>query len=200
MLSTCRRNPGNDDYNRCIETFPYLFDRCLEHGHVPDLEFESLGFKQDINIQGNYVRRESTITQESRQRAKCLTHEYQAEQRMERKIQLEAEVSRKKVEAANKLVQKIGKNDNCVMKICKILGRDQSEEHLEDASMEDFSKLLNADLESFILVRNKDNQVKSKLPKKGKLEDAMTGENNLIKLAFDSRLMENFIKKTFAVL
>ena len=57
MLSTCRRNLGNEDYNRCIETFPYLFDRCLEHGHVPDLEFESLGFKQDINIQGNYVRR-----------------------------------------------------------------------------------------------------------------------------------------------
>ena len=89
MLSTRRRNPGNYDYNRCIETFPYLFDRCLEDGHVPDLEFESLGFKQDINIQGNYVRREFTITQESRQRAKCLTHEYQAEQRMERKIQFE---------------------------------------------------------------------------------------------------------------
>ena len=70
-------------------------------------------------------------------------------------------------------MQKIEKNDNCVTKICKILGRDQSEEHLEDASMEDFSKLLNADLESFILVRNKDNQVKSKLPKKGKLEEAM---------------------------
>ena len=66
--------------------------------------------------------------------------------------------------------------------------------------MEDFSKLLNADLESFILVRNKDNQVKSKLPKKGKLEDAINGEKNLIKLTFDSKLMENFIKKTFAVL
>ena len=63
--------------------------------------------------------------------------------------------------------------------------------------MEDFSKLLNADLESFILVRNKDNQVKRKLPKKGKLEDAINEEKNLIKLAFDSKLMENFIKKNF---
>ena len=42
--------------------------------------------------------------------------------------------------------------------------------------MEDFSKLLNTDLESFILVRNKDNQVKSKLPKKGKLKDAIKEE------------------------
>ena len=50
-----------------------------------------------------------------------------------------------------------------------------------------------AELEFFILVRNKENQVKSKLPKKGKLEDAINGEHNLIKLAFDSKLMENFI-------
>ena len=39
MRSTCRRNPENEDYNRCIETSTYLFDRCLEHGHVPDLEY-----------------------------------------------------------------------------------------------------------------------------------------------------------------
>ena len=116
---------------------------------------------------------------------------------MDRKIQLETEVSRKKIEAANKLVKKIEKNDNCVRKICKLLERDQSEENLKDASMEDFSKLLNPDLEFFILVRNKENQVKSKLPKKGKLESAINGEHNLIKLAFDSKLIENFIKKDF---
>ena len=44
-------------------------------------------------------------------------------------------------------MQKIEKNDKCVRRICKLLGRDQSEEHLEDASMKFFSKLLNADLE-----------------------------------------------------
>ena len=66
--------------------------------------------------------------------------------------------------------------------------------------MEDFLKLINPDLESVIVVRNKENQVKSKLPKKGKLESAINGEYNLIKLAFDSKLIENFIKKTFSVL
>ena len=63
--------------------------------------------------------------------------------------------------------------------------------------MEDFSKLLNPDLESFILVRNKENQVKSNLSKKWKLESAINEEHNLIKLAFDSKLMENFIKTDF---
>ena len=50
ILTTCRRNPKTDDYNRCIKPFPYLFNHCLDHGHVPYLEFESLGFHQDINI------------------------------------------------------------------------------------------------------------------------------------------------------
>ena len=50
-------------------------------------------------------------------------------------------------------------------------------------------------LEYFIIVCNKENQVKSKLPKKEKLESAINGKHNLIKLAFDSKLMENFIKK-----
>ena len=63
--------------------------------------------------------------------------------------------------------------------------------------MEIFLKLLNPDLESFILVRNKENQVKSKLPKKVKLESAINGQDNLIKLAFDSKLIDNFIKKDF---
>ena len=50
ILATCRRNPKTDDYNRCIKPFPYLFNHCFDYGHVPYLEFESLGFHQDINI------------------------------------------------------------------------------------------------------------------------------------------------------
>ena len=61
ILATCRKNPKTDDYNRCIQSFPYLFNHCLEHGHVPYFEFESLEFHQDINIQGNCVQRDYTI-------------------------------------------------------------------------------------------------------------------------------------------
>ena len=41
--------------------------------------------------------------------------------------------------------------------------------------MEDFLKLINPDLESVIVVRNKENQVKSKLQKEVKLESAING-------------------------
>ena len=42
------------------------------------------------------------------------------------------------------------------------------------------------ELKAFILAR-KDNILKSKLPKKGKLANAILGKNNLIKVAFDIR-------------
>ena len=82
------------------------------------------------------VQKYSTTTQEFRQRAKYLTREYQVEQRMARKIQLGAEVSRKKIEAENKLMQKSEANDNYVRKICKLLGKEENEEHSKDVSME----------------------------------------------------------------
>ena len=44
--------------------------------------------------------------------------------------------------------------------------------------MKTISKMLNRDLESFILDRNKEKQIKSKLPKNGKLGSAINGKNN----------------------
>ena len=44
--------------------------------------------------------------------------------------------------------------------------------------MKTISKMLNRDLESFILDRNKEKQIKSKLPKNGKLGSAINRKNN----------------------
>ena len=63
--------------------------------------------------------------------------------------------------------------------------------------MEDFSKMLNRDLDYFILVHNKGKQIKSESPKKGKLESTINREDNLIKILFDSKSTENFIKIIF---
>ena len=63
--------------------------------------------------------------------------------------------------------------------------------------MKTISKMLNRDLESFILDRNKEKQIKSKLPKNGKLGSAINGKNNLIKLVFDSKSIVSFLKKDF---
>ena len=73
---------------------------------------------------------------------------------MERKIQLEAEVRRKKYEAQYKLVI----NDNFIRKICKLLQEDDYyEEILKDASIEDIVKMLNRNLEPLSLIAIKRN-------------------------------------------
>ena len=51
----------------------------MKHSHVDDKIFEDLGFPMDKDEEGNKVRREAGINQESRQRVKILTHKHQAD-------------------------------------------------------------------------------------------------------------------------
>ena len=57
---------------------------------------------------------------------------------------------------------------------------------MSDATHEILYKLTGDELKAFILARN-DKISKSKLPKKGKIGDAIQGENNLIKIAYELR-------------
>ena len=63
-----------------------------------------------------------------------------------------------------------------------------------DSLLNHFSECCVHDLEAFVLVRNTD-ILKTKLPKKGNLEDAVNGEDNLIKVAFESRGLVNALQK-----
>lgn len=65
-------------------------------------------------------------------------------------------------------MQNIFTNDNYFRKTCTLLGRDKNGDHLQDATKKDFSTLKNLELESLITICNKENQVNSKFPKKGK--------------------------------
>ena len=67
-----------------------------------------------------------------------------------------------------------------------------SENGVSDAQHEHFVKCLSEELKSCILAR-RDEAVKSKLPKKGKVADAIRGEHNLISMAFNCRSMPNIL-------
>ena len=77
-------------------------------------------------------------------------------------------------------------NHHCEEKLMKFLKEDGKDEHFGNVSLECFSRCNIQELQSFILMRYPGLQ-KSMLPKKGKLVDATSGEDNLIKLAFDLR-------------
>ena len=52
--------------------------------------------------------------------------------------------------------------------------------------MKHFATCFNSELEGFILCQRRDLQIKSKIPKKGKLKDAEEGKNNMIRIAWES--------------
>ena len=63
---------------------------------MDDSKIEELGFPVDLDECGTSVRQTETITKESRQRAKILTHACQVELRAKRSANLKAEIQCKK--------------------------------------------------------------------------------------------------------
>ena len=187
ILSTCRRNPTAGEYALCIEKFPLLMQIVLEKGHIEDSVFEELGFPIDKDPEGNEVRRLAGIQQESRQRAKILTIKHQNDLRFAVITQVESERKRKAQDKIDILQNKIILNEACERKICGMLGKmDVQREYMAQATHEILFNLYVDELTAFILAR-KDDVSKSKLPKKRIIGDAILGEHNLIKIAFDIR-------------
>jgi hypothetical protein len=91
LLGTCRKHPTVEEYKVCDDSFHELFECQFEHGHVPDVMFEQFKFPQDEDPDGNVVTRNATLSQETHQRAKCLSHRHQVGLRNLRKSEVEAE-------------------------------------------------------------------------------------------------------------
>ena len=127
-MATCRCNPTKDEYKLCIDMFPTLMEHFQENGHIEDEFFETLGFPMNEDTDGSFVRRDSTINQETRQRAKCLTRHHQVSLREKRIAIIENEVRRKAADNEIKLQILIDDNIECEERILNII----SEKGIED--------------------------------------------------------------------
>ena len=176
MLSTIRRDVTTTEYELCKSTFAELFKIQLENGFVSESEYDRLGFSQDMNVAGEEVLKTATVSQECRQRAKNLSHKIQVELRKERENLLEAEEKRKAANRINKCHKLLQDNKTCEAKL-----------NGTAVTLELLSKCNSKELQAFIHVRNfKTERTEDwKWPRKGKLEEAESGEDNLIKRAFD---------------
>ena len=193
LLATCRTDPTKAEYELCEQMLPELVAKYLEKGHVGDDTFELMGFPADKDESGKVVRRESTVTQEARQICKILTHSHQVEMRAEIAQLILHEKTRKEQDKSDAIKQKIDQNAECERNICNLLNKeDVRSEYFEEITHELLYKIKSDDLKSFILARSKD-LPRSRLPKRGKVGDAILGENNLLKLAFDLRSAPNLL-------
>jgi hypothetical protein len=176
LLGTCRKHPTVEEYKLCEDSFKELFEYQFMHGHVPDDKFDEFGFPQDEDPNGKKVRREATLSQETHQRAKCLSHKHQVELRSLRRSEVEAVSKRKKAVVDNRVMKHLNVNVQCQEKL----------RNFGEATFEDFAKCRGDELTSFLFVRDPTISV-SKLPKKGKVADAEAGVDCLILRAFGAR-------------
>ena len=130
------------------------------------------------------------IAQESRQRAKILTHAHQVELSAERSAIIKAEIHYNKSYPMSVLEAQVSGNKNCKDRYRKLMEEDGLDEtDFSNVSHEVLEKIKGDELKIFILARKQD-VPKSKLPKKRKLDDSIKFEKNLIYLAFECRNMK----------
>ena len=106
ILATCHRKLSLDEHELCRNKFDDLYHLHLDQGHVTDDIYKNMGFPQDEDVTGSKIRRDATVTRESFQRAKCLSHPYQKMLRYQVTELLEARETAKRVGVLQKF-QKI---------------------------------------------------------------------------------------------
>ena len=207
ILSTCTRRIRLEEYQLCESSFQYLYNKYHDQGHVEDAEFYQLGFQFDTDFNGNERnKKEVPVSREWCQRAKCLTHGFQKKLRDEfaRLNEVKKEkVMEKKVRAIDMYVRD---NREVVKALYTMMNKtyiEGDEQFVKDCTLDHFANLKLQKLRNFVIVRNKQYKSKYLMPKKGKLDDAKGGagsSDNCIVLAFESRLMTNFMEQELAEL
>ena len=146
ILRTCKNIKLTEEKeDNIIQLFPKLYSEQMEKGHLSDDFLENLGFVPDKNFADETVRRTAVITNESSQRAKCLSHEYQRD-------------LRKKVLIANNRKQ-VYKNSEQRNKVKEHLRLSEIIENFlntkeEESNINDFVRFKLPELKAFIYVRS----------------------------------------------
>jgi hypothetical protein len=90
ILGTCRSSIPQELYKKVIDNFTYLDNVVMEQGCIPEKVFDELSFPMDVDVNGKDVFQKTGISQESYQRAKCLTHSTQVGLRKKRVEEIQA--------------------------------------------------------------------------------------------------------------
>jgi hypothetical protein len=121
ILSMCRRNPKKEEYENIEKNMTNILYHSSDYGHNLEDLYDQMGIVRDCDSMGCKVLREATISQESYQRTKCLTHEHQIHLRKEGLAQNQSIKKQRKELATQKHLDKITQDDDIVRSLCKKL-------------------------------------------------------------------------------
>jgi hypothetical protein len=121
IIATCRQNPSTEEYNNIENNMNTIIHESCEFGHISEEVYDRIGIMRDRDSMGREVMRDATITQESYQRTKCITHEHQIHLRMQMLLRNQQIESDRKDLANRKHHEKITRDDAIVGCLCKKL-------------------------------------------------------------------------------
>jgi hypothetical protein len=74
IIATCRRHPSLEEYENIEKNMPTILNHSCDFGHISDDIYDKLGIMRDHGKMGREVMQDASISQESYQQTKCLTH------------------------------------------------------------------------------------------------------------------------------
>jgi hypothetical protein len=77
ILSTCWQNPKKEEYENIEKNMTNILYCSSEYGQISKDVYNQMGIVRDCDSMGCEFLRDATISQESYQHTKCLTHEHQ---------------------------------------------------------------------------------------------------------------------------
>jgi hypothetical protein len=76
IIATCRRNPSVEEYKNIENNMNTIIHESCEFGHISEEVYDRPNIVRDRDSMGCKVMQDATITRESYQCTKCLTHKH----------------------------------------------------------------------------------------------------------------------------
>ena len=197
ILSTCHSSIPCEVLDNVKANFPRLHKMMLEFGRIPDEVFKEMGFRPDIDANGKLVERTATISQESQQRCKCLTHEHQIMLRKNLLEEARVVIEKKAIAAQEKHVSRLNSLRIIVEKLLNGIPDGIFEARtLEYCDLSQFASLTSPELAEFIYAHDPKVLLKKDIhPHKGFLQDAINAVESGTALA-DCRIWQAYMCRT----
>ena len=146
ILATCRRNVTKEESDNILDLFEHFLTTFDEQGHIPEEVFDMYGIINDFDANRNVYRRDAGILQESWQRAKCLTHEFQIKLRKQRLLDCQRHERLKKKRANDAHQVKVDANARAVKALHDMLVEDNMMGELQPTSASHSSTWMKSEL------------------------------------------------------
>ncbi len=199
IIGTLGRSIKKEEYEMIVESFPRLCREMIDKGQIKEDLFDELGYPQDLDMYNVVVPQNDEISNEVQNRSKVLSHEEQRAERRAEQNDLDVIATEKRLQAELAIDDLLRGNEECENILFHALrgnedyGGNDDKVFLRELTLEHFAKTKKCTitlLKAFCHVRLFSTAKAGKAwPKKGTLDEALSGADVLVKRAHDVKLL-----------